>query len=190
MRRFVITFFAIMMFSGIVLAQQPDSTTYVAPEDPPPAKTSSGPSRIYYGGTLGFSFGDYTRISIAPLLGYRLTKMWSVGGKLIYEYIKDTRYDPDLTASNYGGSLFARLRPHPRFYLHGEYAYMSYEYQTASDTSDRDWVPFLLLGGGYVQPISNRTAVYIEVLFDVLNDSGSPYKEWEPWISIGVAAGF
>ncbi len=185
MRRFIIVFFAIMLLSGIVLAQQPDSTTYVAPEDPPPVKTSSGPSRIYYGGTLGFSFGDYTRISIAPLVGYRLTKMWSVGGKFIYEYINDTRYETDYTWHNYGGSVFARLRPHPRFYLHGEYAYMSYDY-----TSGRDWVPFLLLGGGYIQPISNRASAFIEVLFDVIQDDGSPYTEWEPWISIGVAAGF
>ena len=190
MRRFVIVFFALMLFSGIVLAQQPDSTSYEAPETPPPAKTSSGPSKIYYGGTIGLSFGDYTRFSISPLVGYRLTKMWSVGGRLIYEYINDKRYAEDLTSHNYGGSLFARLRPHPRFYLHGEYAYMSYEWQTANLSSERDWVPFLLLGGGYVQPISPRASVFIEVLFDVLNDSGSPYEEWTPWFSIGVAAGF
>lgn len=93
-----------MLFCGAVMARQPDSTSYEAPKPVAAAKSSSGPGRFYYGGALGFSFGDYTRISIAPLVGYRLTKMWSVGDKLIYEYIKDTRYDPDLTASNYGGS--------------------------------------------------------------------------------------
>jgi hypothetical protein len=189
MRRFVIVFFAMMLLSGIVLAQQPDSTSYQAPETPPPS-TKSTASRIYYGGTIGLSFGDYTRFSISPLIGYRLTKMWSVGGRFIYEYINDKRYAEDLTSHNYGGSLFARLRPHPRFYLHGEYAYMSYEWQTQNLTSERDWVPFLLLGGGYVQPISPRVSAFIEVLFDVLNDSGSPYEEWTPWFSIGVAAGF
>ncbi len=182
MRRFVMVFLALMLISSIALAQQPDSTTYVAPEDPPPAKSSSGPSRIYYGGTLGFSFGDYTRLSISPLIGYRLTKMWSVGGRFIYEYVD---YKDDYSMNNYGGSLFARLRPHPRFYLHGEFAYMSYDYSTG-----RDWVPFLLLGGGYVQPISPRASAFIEVLFDVLQNDGSPYSSWEPWISIGVAAGF
>ncbi len=67
---------------------------------------------------------------------------------------------------------------------------MSYEYQTANLSSERKWVPFLLLGGGIVQPISSRASFFIEVLFDVLQDDGSPYKDWEPWISIGVAAGF
>jgi hypothetical protein len=190
MRRFILVFFALMLLSGTVLAQQPDSISYQAPETPPPAKSSSGPSKIYYGGTLGFSFGDYARFSIAPLVGYRLAKMWSVGVKGVYEYIKDKRYAEEITSHNYGGSLFARFRPHRQFYLHGEYAYMSYEWQTANLTSERDWVPFLLLGGGYVQPISPRASVFVEVLFDVLNDDGSPYEEWNPWISIGVAAGF
>lgn len=185
MRRLFIVFFALMLLSGTVLAQQPDSTAYQAPETPPPAKSSSGPSKIYYGGTLGFSFGDYTRFSIAPLVGYRLAKRWSVGGKGVYEYVKDKRYETERTWHNYGGSLFARFRPHPRFYLHGEYAYMNYDYITG-----REWVPFLLLGGGYVQPISPRASAFVEVLFDVLNDGGSPYEEWNPWISIGVAAGF
>ncbi len=185
MRRLFVLFFALMLLSGTVLAQQPDSTTYQAPETPPPTKSSSGPSKIYYGGTIGLSFGDYARFSIAPLVGYRLAKRWSVGGKAVYEYINDKRYAEDRTWHNYGGSLFARFRPHPRFYLHGEYAYMSYDY-----TLGRDWVPFLLLGGGYVQPISPRASAFVEVLFDVLNDNGSPYEEWNPWISIGVAAGF
>ena len=189
MCRFLTIFLAAMLLSSIVLGQQPDSTSYQAPETPPPS-TKSTASRIYYGGTLGFSFGDYTRMSIAPLVGYRLTKMWSIGGKFIYEYIKDKRYEPESTWHNYGGSLFARLRPHPRFYLHGEYAYMSYEWQTQTHSSERDWVSFLLLGGGYIQPISPKASFFVEVLFDVLNNEGSPYEEWNPWISIGVAAGF
>ncbi len=185
MRRFLLVFFALVLFSGAAFAQQPDSTAYQAPETPPPAKSSSAPSRIYYGGTLGFSFGDYTRFSIAPLVGYRLAKRWSVGGKAVYEYIKDKRYVEDRTSHNYGGSLFARFRAHPRLYLHGEYAYMNYDF-----LSGREWVPFLLLGGGYVQPISPRASAYVEVLVDVLNDNSSPYERWNPWISIGVAAGF
>lgn len=179
-----------MLISGTILAQTPDSTAYQAPEEPEEEKQTSGVQRIYYGGYLGFSFGNYTRITIAPLIGFRLTRMWSAGFKVAYEYVQDKRYAETITSHNYGGSIFARLRPHPRMYLHGEYAYMSYEYQTADLSSEREWVPFLLLGGGYVQPISKRASAFVEVLFDVLQNENSPYEDWDPWISIGVSAGF
>ena len=179
-----------MLISGTIFAQEPDSTAYQAPEKPDEDKQASKVQRVYYGGTLGFSFGDYTRISIAPLVGFRLTKMWSTGVKVAYEYVSDKRYSETVTSHNYGGSVFARFRPVPRMYLHGEYAYMSYEYQTANLSSEREWVPFLLLGGGFVQPISKRASAFVEVLFDVLQDQNSPYADWDPWISIGVAAGF
>jgi hypothetical protein len=184
MKRITITLAALIIAAGPVLAGQADST---ASYSPPPAKE---PSRIYWGGTIGFNFGDYTRYSVAPLIGYRLTDKVSLGVKGVYEYIKDSRYAEEVTGHNYGGSLFGRYRPHRQFYLHAEGAYMSYEWQTAEFQSEREWVPFLLLGGGFVQPISPKASAYIEVLVDVLQDSNSPYEDWEPWISVGVAAGF
>ena len=68
--------------------------------------------------------------------------------------------------------------------------YASYEYPTLLDESVREWVPFLLLGAGYVQPVGPRTSVFAEVLFDVLQDDKSPYKGGEPFFSIGVGVGF
>jgi hypothetical protein len=40
---------------------------------------------------------------VAPLVGYKLNPKASVGVKVLYEYIKDKRYDPTMTASNWGG---------------------------------------------------------------------------------------
>ena len=79
-------------------------------------------------------------------------------------------------------------------YAHAEFAYWSYE--NAIDITnqgyetERVWVPFLLLGGGFSQMISPNVWAYAEVLFDVLNDTNSPYDEWDPFISIGVGVGF
>ena len=56
--------------------------------------------------------------------------------------------------------------------------------------SERDWVPFLFLGGGYIQPLGDRTWLTVEILFDVLQDDKSPYEDWEPFLSIGVGVGF
>jgi hypothetical protein len=47
-------------------------------------------------------------------------------------------------------------------------------------------VPFILLGGGFVQKISANTATDVEVLVDVLQDGNSLYKDWNSIASVGV----
>lgn len=177
----IITIF-LLLFSVSLFAQSADTTKAA---DKKPMK-----NRVYYGGNVGLSFGSYFRISVTPLVGYKLSPKTSVGVKVGYEYIEDKRYDPKLTSSNYGGSFFARYRIHPRVYFHGEFAYISYKYKISDIESDRQWVPFLLLGAGYYQPITPNTVFIVEVLFDVLQDDKSPYEKWNPWVSIGVGVGF
>ena len=175
----------IFLFAATTLfAQEADSArAEKAPRAPEP-------SPVYYGGTIGLSFGDYFRLSIMPLVGYKLSQKTSVGLKLGYEYVVDKRYEEELTAHNYGASVFGRYRIIPQAYLHAEFAYFSYKYQIRNLESERTWVPFIYVGGGYIQPVGPGTALFVEVLVDVLQDANSPYKAWDPVISVGVAAGF
>jgi len=153
-----------------------------------PTTRDGSASRIYYGGSITLGFGSSFRIGVFPLLGVRLTPKLSVGGQAGIEYVN---YDgPGREAVNYGGSLFARYRVIPQLYLHGEGVYANYELFGVGDTSQREWVPFLLLGGGFVQPVSVRSAAYVEVLFDVLQDDNSPYNDWEPFVRVGVMVGY
>lgn len=176
--------------------QPADTTAIIQPQpapqtQPKPQKKSQpGASKVYYGGTVGLSFGDYFRISITPWVGYKVTPKFSVGGKIGYEYIEDKRYEQKQTYNNYGGSIFTRYRLHPRIYAHGEFAYISYQYSISDFDSERQWVPFLYLGGGLIQPLGGRSALIVEVLFDVLQDDNSPYEEWSPFVSIGIGVGF
>ena len=156
----------------------------MSPAVPPPAPKSSEPSKVFYGGTLGFSFGSYFRISVQPMVGYNISPKFSAGVKAIYEYISDSRGNVDFTWHNFGGSVFGRYRFIPQAYLHTEFAYMSYD-----SPIDRVGVPFILVGGGYIQQISPNAGLYVEVLFDVLQDKNSPYENWEPFVSIGAAVG-
>lgn len=170
-----------LFISSLLFAQQ--DTTKVKEEKKP-----TQASKVYYGGELGFNiFGDTFRIRVAPLIGYKLSPKASVGAKIAYEYLK---YSNDATAHNYGASVFGRYRVIPQIYLHGEFVYASYEYPTIFSETVREWVPFLLLGGGYLQPIGPRTFAYVEVLFDVLQDNNSPYNQWDPFVSFGVSVGF
>ena len=185
MRKFLALIVFTLMFYAPLLAQDADST-----ESKPQKKNSASENQVYYGGNIGLSFGSYFRISIMPLIGYKLSPQTSVGLKLGYEYVEDNRRDEKLTASNYGASVFTRYRVIPNAYLHAEFAYFSYKYKLENLETVRTWVPFLYLGGGYIQPVGPNTALFVEVLFDVLQDANSPYKAWDPVISVGVAAGF
>ena len=185
MNKFFLSFMISFMISVPLFAQQEDSTQSKVQK-----KKTAVANPVYYGGNIGLSFGSYFRIAIMPLVGYKLSPKASVGLKLGYEYIEDKRYDPKLTASNYGASIFGRYRVVPQVYLHAEFAYYSYKYKLSDLESDRTWVPFLYLGGGYIQPVGPNVALFVEVLVDVLQDANSPYKAWDPVVSIGVAAGF
>lgn len=147
-------------------------------------------SKIYYGGNIGMSFGTYTMVGIYPLMGYKFTPKFSGGVKLAYEYIQDKRYASTFTTSNYGASVFMRYRILKPVYLHAEYAGLNYELFNPLGESNREWIPFLLLGAGYSQAIGNNVWLNAQVLFDVLQSDKSPYNDWEPFYSIGVSAGF
>ena len=157
---------------------------------PPPAATrqASGPSKVYYGGTVTLSFGSVTRIGAYPMIGYKLTPKLSAGAEVGYEYVDYDNYNQ--SASNYGASVFTRYRVSPQLYAHAEYQGVNYEIFTGPNTSSRMWVPFLLVGGGVCKPVTATTTAYVEVLFDVLQDPNSPYAEWDPVVSVGVSVGF
>ena len=142
-------------------------------------------SKMYYGGYMNLSFGSYTVIGVSPLVGYKFTPQLSAGIQLTYEY---SSYD-NSSYSNYGGSLFGRYRILPQLYAHAEFSAINYESFYLEET-ERVWVPFLYLGGGYSQPISKNVWLNAQVLFDVLQDENSPYESWEPFFSIGFGVGF
>lgn len=186
----------ILAFSSFSIAQAIDSVK--AEEEiktEVPQNNPAGESRWYYGGTLGFNFwSDYFYLSIEPMVGYKISPKFSVGGKIGYSYVNYS--DEDFDTHNYGASIFSRYRVIPQIYLHGEFVYWSYETITGYDLqsndyrTERNWVPFLLLGGGYVQNINPNASLYVEVLVDVLQDENSPYEDWDPFVSFGVGIGF
>jgi len=196
--KIIILFVLFTVLVSYAQTANPDTTKPSQPTSPPEVQQSQ-PSKWYYGGTVGFNFwGDYFYLSVNPLVGYQVSPKISVGGKLQYAYINDKRYAGlELTSHNYGAGIFTRYRPIYQIYLHAEFDYASYEDYTIYDPlvgdpyaeSERNWVPFLLLGGGFVQHVGPNASVYVEVLFDVLQNENSPYG-WDPIISIGGGVGF
>jgi len=196
--KIIILFVLFTVLVSYAQTANPDTTKPSQPTSPPEVQQSQ-PSKWYYGGTVGFNFwGDYFYLSVNPLVGYQVSPKFSVGGKVQYAYINDQRYAGlELTSHNYGAGIFTRYRPIYQIYFHAEFDYASYEDYTIYDPlvgdpyaeSERNWVPFLLLGGGFVQHVGPNASVYVEVLFDVLQNENSPYG-WDPIISVGGGVGF
>lgn len=193
---FSILLIAIMQLS--VSGQEADTTKVVEPqpeqvqpkqEKPKKEKTKLS-EKIYFGGNIGLSFGSYTRVGIYPLIAYKFTPKLSGGVKVSYEYISDGRYNETYTSSNYGYSFFARYRIVPPLYVHIEYEQMSYELYSLNGESNREWIPFLYAGAGYSKRLGGNSWLNVQVLFDLLQDERSPYKAWDPFISVGVGVGF
>lgn len=128
------------------------------PEEP----TEDNPlGRKYFtGGSFGLSFGTYTYINAAPILGYRLTNRISVGSGLSYFYINDPYFEGSLL----GGKLFAQGMVYKTFFAHAEYELVDF----------RNNFSVILAGAGYRQMFSERSGIDLMVLFD-LNQNGRSF---------------
>ena len=193
-----LTFLIFLVFLGTVTSLSQDNPSQdttnqeqvqQAPDTQPKAKKPIG-DKLYFGGYFNMSFGSYTLIGIEPMIGYKLIPRLSIGAKFRYDYMQDKRYAETYTASNYGASVFSRLVLFRGLYAHAEYAGYNYKFYYQDGTSEREWVPFLLLGGGYTMRVGNRTSVNAQILFDVLQNENSPYSRYEPFYSVGVGVGF
>ncbi len=180
---------ALCPLDGLAQSGEAADSASVAPPAVQPAAPKQ-PSKIYYGGSVTLTFGDVFRVGVQPMVGYKVNPKLSVGGKVGYEYLRDTRFNETFDSHNFGFSGFGRYHFVPQVYAHGEFAAINYDIQTSAGESEREWVPFLLLGGGYRQAISPRASAYVEVLFDVLQSDKSPYEDWDPMVSVGVGIGF
>jgi hypothetical protein len=157
------------------------------PKDPRPLK-----DRIWFGGGVSLGFGTVTNVGVAPMVGYKIDQKgkWSAGIGLNYYYFKDSRYVPSYESSNYGYSIFTRYRVIPQAFLAASYNSQNYEiYSPFGDTRQREWVPFLLLGGGYSQLLGGNSYMTFQVMWDVIQDIRSPYGS-QPFFSVGVGVGF
>jgi hypothetical protein len=180
----LLTAFAILFLISSTIAQD---TTQVTQVTQAPKQSKNISDQLYFGGSVGLSFGSYTQIGLYPLIGYKITPKLSTGVKLTYQYVSDSRYSTSYTTSNYGGSVFARYRIIPLIYAHIEYESINYE---SYYDSSRKWVPFLFVGGGLTKRMGGNTWLIAQVLFDVIQNEDSPYSAGAPFFSIGVGFGF
>ena len=136
--------------------------------------------RLYFGGSFGLQFGNYTNISLLPILGYKVTPKFSVGPGVVYHFIRSGGQ----TFQNFGGKLFAQhevlggIVNDGSLLVHAEYEVLSHEnyWRTTNGTFElsRRIVYTPLAGVGYRQS-AGRASFDLLLLYN-FNDIDSPYS--------------
>jgi hypothetical protein len=146
--------------------------------------------KFYFGGTFGATFGNYTSITVAPTVGYRLRPSLYTGLKVYYTYSKQKSYGNTYQHHNYGFGTFLRWFAFKDLYLHVAPEVYSFDNIQLNGSSERKWVPYLWAGAGIRKRVSKRSWVSVHVLFDMLNDKNSPFQQWEPNVVVGAGTSF
>lgn len=130
---------------------------------------------LFLGGTFGLSFGDYTSVSISPVVGYQLNPKTQLGMRLEYQYISNNLYD--YTYNQISNGFFGRYNIYNPIFIHAEFDFnwvegVHYLDRGLNPTFETEWhfIPTLFLGGGVFYPASSNVNLYLEVLFEVLQD--------------------
>lgn len=197
MKRFLVLALLILVAVPAVAQKEgaPEGTEEAEPAPPPPYKPKKPlRSRMYAGGWLGASLSSAVdRIEAAPEIGFQVTPKIQLGGSLVYRYRNDKRFEPDLTSTDLGGSLFGRYFVYAPFFLHLGVEHLTWEYYdpfqddlTKIDANHTG----VLIGPGFALSMGPRAATYFALLYDVNYDNNGPNPYDEPWVfRIGFGIG-
>ena len=143
--------------------------------------------RIFYGGNFGLQFGNYTLVDVSPMIGYRITSRLDAGIGGTYKYYSYKTYSGGsrLQANIFGGNTFTRFFVFRDVFAYGEYEYLYYKVKDINPYSV-DYTS-LLVGAGYRQPVSERSYMYIMLLWNLNDTPDSPYSN--PVIRVGFSIG-
>ena len=159
-----------LLISGCVFGQQPSALEKL---DQNPR--TSFKDRLYVGGDANVFFGNtYSIISVAPIVGYKITDELSAGVGAKYQWFRDRLFD--YTDNIFGGSVFSRYLIGANLLAHAELEMLNvrdYSFFAPADT--RTLASMFFVGGGYRQGMGG-SYLTVMLLYDLIDDPNSPYQ--------------
>ena len=145
---------------------------------------------LFTGGSISLAFYSNTfLIGGSPVLGYSITNWADLGIVVNYNYTVYRDYyvfDDRLKQYNYGGGGFVKLYPVRFLFAQAqwEYNFLKLKYippnNSGIEQTDRIEASSFLVGGGYTTGRQGRGGAphyYLDILFDISNNPGSPYTD-------------
>lgn len=167
-------------FSGL-MAQRTEPDFYSTQEEKPKKEKQPLKQRMVLGGNLALAFGTNTFLQVAPQVGYRLTSnlMAGVGGG--YTYYKYANFGAE---SLYSVSAWSRFNVYEGIFLGTELESVNCTVYDRYNRATRENVPLWLVGIGYASGSGDGLGVSMQLMFDLIGDTRSPYTN--PLIRGGV----
>jgi hypothetical protein len=157
---------------------------------------------LFTGGSITLSFGNGTfQGGVIPHLGYSITKWLDAGIVVNYIYTSYRDYsvfNDKLRQTLYGGGVFTRVYPLRFLFAQAqlEHNFINLKYLPpnggSSEKSEVNATSFLV-GAGYTtgrNPGSGRSYGYLAILFDIMDDENSPYRDNAGRVNPVIRAGF
>ncbi len=148
--------------------------------------------KLFLGGNFGLMFGTETYVNLSPVVGYRLTERLSAGLGPIYQYYSLKTIGERFKSHIYGGRGFASytvirdlnkvipLGIPLAIFGHVEYEALNMERQLIdfplSLDTGRFWLENVLVGGGFGQPVGQRSSFQIMILWNLNETAASLYQ--------------
>ena len=197
-------FFAVgsllIALQGFGQQHMPDRPNTYNDQGPP---SGFAKQNLFLGGSLSVGFSGYDfNIGSSPEIGYSLNE-WLDAGLLVNLNYSSERadpnfvYNPDIRSRsfNYGAGAFARVFPLPFLFFQAqpEYNWINYNFKdmvSGITTTANTQAASMLLGIGYGQRVIGHANFYVALLFDVLSNPQSPYRDFNGAAIPVIRAGF
>ena len=151
-------------------------------------------NHLFIGGGLSLGFGSYNfDIGVNPEIGYSLNRWLDVGAVVNFSY-SSVKADPTYYYNSdigekefiYGGGVFGRAYVLPFLFLTAQ---PEFNWTTIKETDEGTGAnvapsstysvnaPSLLLGLGYGRRVVGESSFFVELMFDAVSNSNSPYND-------------
>ncbi len=133
--------------------------------------------KLTYGGNFQLQFGTFTFIYLSPTIGYSPFEQFNFGVGLIYNYISLDYGAPygKVSQSIFGGHSYARYFVTDNVFLQAQYDLLRQPDIYATKRDAKTWVKYLMVGGGFRQPIGDKAALSSSILYNLTPSDLSIY---------------
>lgn len=144
-------------------------------------------NRIFVGGSIGLGIGSIGGNSNSwsiggfPQVGYSLTNWLDAGLIFNANYFSQRYFEDKYSNFHYGTGVFLRGFPFKSVFLQvqPEYNWISSKLRSEGfpDVKQTVKAPSLLVGIGYGQRMVGQAGFFTTLMFDVMTDPNSPYRD-------------